>query len=254
MGVSPAFAAPCTVPNTIANGQVADATKIMDNFSAVADCAESGVTTSGVPSSGAVAVFSGPDTITSGNLTGDVTTSGGTATTLSNSGVTAGAYTSANITVDAKGRIISASNGSGGGGGGSSEWSNLTFSTSSSILWGGFTYFKADQTANLAYGNQLTVTIGIKHEPGSTASISISPDGSTCYTAIQQNDNNWVLYRYSSAEGSSALLSGGSFYYANSGTIELELTVWVGKISGYNAVTATRFGSAFWRKWNGAFS
>jgi hypothetical protein len=130
-----ALAAPCTVPNAITNGQIADASKVMDNLNAVADCAEAAVTTTGTPTTGSLPVFSGTGSITTGNLSGDVTTSGGTATTLSNSGVTAGTYVNPSIIIDAKGRITSAANGSGSGGGGNQSEVQWTIPPVSLFSW-----------------------------------------------------------------------------------------------------------------------
>ncbi|HVR89828.1 MAG TPA: hypothetical protein VHG29_01885 [Novosphingobium sp.] len=110
---TPASAA-CTVPNVITNGQVADATKVMEDFNAVAACTDEAVKPTGSPQTGAIAVISGPKTVTSGNLSGDVTTSGGTATALAATGVTPGTYVYPTFTVDAKGRITGATNGSSG--------------------------------------------------------------------------------------------------------------------------------------------
>jgi hypothetical protein len=75
------------------------------------------VTTTGSPAAGPLAKFSGPTSITNTDLTGDVTTAGGEVTTLATVNPDVGSFTNADITVNAKGLITAAANGSGGGGG-----------------------------------------------------------------------------------------------------------------------------------------
>lgn len=158
-GISaPAFAQ-CAIPNALSNGQVADATEVMENFEAVADCADAAsasaaeaVLPSGAPQPGNIAVFADGKTITSGDLSGDVTTAGGTDTTLSDTGVVPGTYVNANIVVDSKGRVTAAEDGSAGGGSGSADgYTTLVYEPQFTLAAG------ETRDIDLTFANSLTV-------------------------------------------------------------------------------------------------
>lgn len=112
------------------------------------------------------------------------------------------------------------------------DWTDLTFTTSST-KWSGGAWFASTETLTLGQNDKIEIVLQCSRAATKFMGLAISPDTDNCYMSIIQNDNNWVLYSFDTSGGGSTVLSGGVVNQVETGNHEIRMIIHMGA-SGSN--------------------